>query len=324
MNFVSTSPRTDRRCSRARGFSLVELLVAMSVAMAFMAGVYATYFQIVRTQEATERRMEALANARAAIDTMSTEIKAINRNPGPGADNVLFFGLDEVSTLGDRIDNDGDGQIDEEIVDGRNDTATSGTTIAAGDDRHAAIGAYYDRPHGVGAYDLGDDNVDQDIRFGRDTLSFDIYPDPPAEGVASKNITYLVTTFEGQPDVLVRQATIRRTDGEPQVTVAPLAFDVLGLDVLYWDPNEPPSGQAWVTRWNSELSNPGHPDSSSPSTLQPPLGLPAAVYVRLTLLADPNGRERMARGEPVETLNIETTIAIEQTIGDARFPRTRL
>lgn len=318
MSCALTRPTPDRR----RGFSLVELLIAITIALAFMSGIFMTFHQILKTHDAAERRLETLRNGRAAMTTLSSEIKALNRNYNPGIDDILLIARRDVLAYGDRKDNDFDGVSDEETVNALDDDMTSGTV--ASNDRHALIGAVRERPLYYGRTDLGDAGVDEDCKFGRSFMTFRIFPSAPTPELVSKTITYAIVTYDGQPNVLARQTIIERSTGEPEVAVAPLAFGVLGFDVLYWNPNEAPADQYWVDVWDSSASDPSAPASSMGSTLQPPLGLPASVYVRLTLQADPNGAEAVAAGRPVDTITMESTINIEQTIGDARYPRASL
>ncbi len=314
MSCGSTRPIRDRR----RGFSLTELMVALVISLAFMSGAYMTYFQVVRSQEAAEKRLDALRNGRAALTTVSDELRSINRNFNPGLDDVLFIMRRELLGRGDGIDNDGNGMVDEDLVDGRR------LGGAAADDQHAVIGSTRERPLWVGRTDLGDAGVDVDVRYGRSFLIFRTYPAAPTAELLGKTITYAVTEYDGEPNVLVRQTVIEREGVEPLVSAAPLAFGVLGFDVLAWDPNQPPADQYWVDVWDSSAANPAAPLGTTPAALQPPLRLPASLYVRLSLGAEETADERFAGALPVETMTLETIINIEQVIGDARFPRARL
>lgn len=315
------STRTTTKAGR-RGFSLMELLIAVAITLAFMSGIYMTYIQVLRTHTEAEQRLEAMRNGRAALTTLSSELKALNRAANPGFDDILLIARRDVLDHGDYIDNDRDGQVDEETVNGLDDDATSGTAVA--NDRHALIGSLYERPLWVGKTDLDDAGVDEDCKFGHSFLTLRIFPSAPTLNMVSKTITYAIATYDDQDNVLVRQTIIENATGEPSVTVAPLAFGVLGFDVLYWDPNEAPASQYWVDRWDSSATDPAHPAATEPPALDPPIGLPASIYVRLTLMADRHGAEALAAKTAVQTLTLETMIDIEQTIGDARYPRPGL
>lgn len=308
MNCASTNPRGQRpslrpcAAGRRRGFTFLEMLVALTIAMAFMSGVYVTFIQIIRAHDVSSARADAVSNARAAMTSLSDEIKGIS---SIGSD-VLLVGLNSGITSGDGIDNDGNNGIDEEVVDGVNNDSDA----AVGSDRHATIQTAVERPQGQGRDDLGDSTVDEDVRFGRDTIIFRIYPTVPTPELRVKTVTYGIATFDGQPNVLVRQTRIERDTGEPLIGVAPIAFGVLGFDLLYWNPNAAPAQQGWVTSWDSDRILP-----------DPDIRLPASVYIRLTMYADRLPVETYTAGKPVETLILDSMVNIEQTINSALYPR---
>jgi hypothetical protein len=283
------------------------MLVALAIATAFLSGVYATFIQVVKAQDKAAAREEALRNGRTAITSMSDELKQVNKLGSA----VLFVGLNGTLTTGDGYDNDLDGRVDEELVDGLDNDNDFAVTS---DDRHAQILTQRERPNGVGKADLGDAHVDEDCKFGRDSLIFRIYPTTPTSDLVQKTITYAVTTFDGQPDTLVRQTRIDRTGQEPLIGVSPIAFGVLGFDLLYWDPNATAANQYWVTTWNS---------AQSASFASPQLPLPASVYLRLTLYADSRPAQNYIAGQAVETITMDTVINLEATINDALFPRSQ-
>jgi hypothetical protein len=185
-------------------------------------------------------------------------------------------------------------------------------------DRHAVIGSYRERPLKVAKVDLGDLDVDEDVLFGNDALIFTIHPSPnaPDPGFILKTVTYAIGTYDGQDNVLLRQTRIERAGLEPLVGLAPLAFDVLGFDVLYWNPNAAPADQGWVKTWDS---------SQQPNFAPPKLPLPASVYARLTIRADRRPAEQTASGAPVEVSILESVVNIEQTISNnVLYPRPKL
>jgi prepilin-type N-terminal cleavage/methylation domain-containing protein len=305
MSFVSSKPRVGGGPGRA--FTFLEILIALAIAAAFLSGVYAVFIQISKARAASEARMDAVRNGRAAISTMADDLKSSNQLAG----NYLFLGTHHNLSYGDGIDNDGDGQIDEEIVDGiLNDAANPFN--ASRDDRHAQIGSFRERPLFVDKPDLGDAGVDVDAVFGRDELTFRIYPQTPTPSLPFKTITFSVEDFEGQPNVLVRRSVIERSPDPPIIAEAPLAFGVLGLDLLYWNPNASPDSQGWAATWDSnQLTGQG------PFVIP----LPAAVYIRLTLSADTRPIQALDPGRPVETMILETTVDIEQVIHSALYQR---
>lgn len=291
-----------------RGFSLVEMMVALTISVAFLGGAYAAYSQISKAHTASEARMVAMRNGRAALSTISEELKGANRL----GNDFGFLGEDETSAKGDGIDNDLDGAVDEGAV----KVEAEPNYNAAADDHHALLGDLRERPLHVGRADLGDGHVDADIRFGRDRLSFRIYPRVPTPNMRSKTITYeLVSEYDGQQDVLLRRTSIERDGQSPLESEAPLAFGVVGLDLLYWNPNASPESQGWLTQWDA---------SKSDTFASPRLPLPASVYVRLTLYADPRPRANVADGQPMQTIAMETIVNIEEIINDAQYPRPTL
>lgn len=300
------------RSGRAAGYTLLEILVAVTVTMVFIGGVYTTFFQISKGHHEAEVRMEAMRNGRAALATMTDEIKGATSKGATGQ----FRGTFAVLPYGDAIDNDGDGAVDEEIVNGVLDT-TASTTGTQSVDRHASLGGtLLERPNGVDKADLGDTEVDIDAKFGRDSLVFEILPKVPTPFVTSKRVTYAITEYEGQANVLVRQTEIFQVGNTtPAITREPLAFGVAALDLLYWNPNAQPADQGWVTRWDA---------SQADTFAAPQLTLPATVYIRLTLFADVRPPEALLAGQPVRVITVETIVNIEEIIKSAQFPRPTL
>lgn len=295
-----------RSVSTIRGFSLLEILVAMAVATAFLAGAYTVFIQTLQEYDRLEARSEAVRNARSAINSLSDELREISAN---GAD-FLLVGVDNNLLYGDGIDNDNDGDIDEERFDGLNNDNPGALPSAI--DRHATLISLQERPLKAGVTDLGDLDVDEDPVWGQDLMIFRVYPTNPTPGVLFKTITYAITDYDGQSNVLVRQVRIEPSDDDVEVAITPIAFGVMGFDVLYWDPNASPAEQRWVTSWDS---------SDAASFDYPRLPLPASIYVRLTMFTDSRPPEIINEGDPVDVLIMQTMLNVEQTISDAQFPR---
>lgn len=316
MNCVSTKPFNHHPRLGQSGFSLLEILLALAISSAFLAGTYTAYIQISKAHDASEARMEALRNARAAMATMTYELKS---NILTGSQTGLV-GVSQTLPFGDGIDNDQDSKIDEEIVNGKLDD-TSGGTLFPVINNHAKLGNLYERPLFINLPDLGDTQVDVDAKFGHDRITFRVSPPspPPPGGITSKIISYYIneTTFDGHPNVLMRHTEIVPSDGStPLVTDAPLAFGVLGFDLLHWNPNAEPQDQGWVETWDS---------SQSDNFASPKLPLPASIYLRLTMYADPRPQAAVAiDGQPVQTVILETIVDLEQTIGSKKYPRPTL
>lgn len=329
----SFGPPTTRLGVTARGsvrggFTLIEVVVAMAIAVTFLTGVYMSFIDVVRMADRAEARVEALRSSRAALSIMKDELKAIGRS---GAE-FLLIGVTNSAGFGDGIDNDLDGAIDEETLDGRDN---DGDWTAA-NDLHMQIGTadpVFERylftnagPYGTRllgrADDLGDTKVDEDVVFGRDSILFRVFPSTTATNIQSRTIAYIVDTFDGRPNVLIRQVRTEFTDQPAQITTAPLAFGVLGLDILYWDPNAitifttlREGRPYWVEQWNSFLV----------PTFDPPrLPLPASIFVRVTVYADERPIGLYTDGDEVKTLFLQTIVNVEDTIGDALYPRPLL
>jgi type IV pilus assembly protein PilW len=75
------------RCSRIQktaAFTLIELMVALTIGMIVMASVATTFTSQTRTYSAQEQINQMEQNARGALDIMSREIKMAGYNPASG------------------------------------------------------------------------------------------------------------------------------------------------------------------------------------------------------------------------------------------------
>lgn len=304
------------RARRSRAaFTIVEILVAMAIALTFLSALYSSITQLLRASDNTRARVEAMRNGRAALLTLTDEFKAISRS---GSD-FLVLGVNNDTTFGNGIDDDVDGSIDEETIDGRDEDADYN---ALSDDQHALIATVgltdlFERQDFVLEDDLGDLNVDEDVVFGNDTLEFQLFPPAIDASLTSATIGYALGSIDGEAHTLIRTAKVEDAGGST-TTVSPLAFGVLGLDFMYWDPNGTPGAVLradrpyWVTEW----------DSNDAGSFDPPqLELPASIYVRLTLYADRRPIQSYENGATVETLTVDTVVNLEDIIGDASYPR---
>lgn len=309
MSCVSNNNSGLRR--PATGFSLLELIVAMTITMIFFGVVYMTFVQVSKGHKTAEARMDAMRNGRAALETLRFELKSSMIKDLSGV-NVYFRGIHIVLPYGDGIDNDGDGLIDEEEVNGRLDLPT--TSSLASLQRHAQLANnYVERPMQIATTTLGDLHVDVDAKFGRDILILNVTPNPAKVGVDHQQITYAVTQFDGEDNVLVRQSVDVKNDNTTDTNsliISPLAFKVAGFDLLFWDPNALPANQKWLTDWDS---------TKSASFDAPQLPLPASVYIRLTMLADPRPTEALVPGKPMDVIPMEMIVNNEDIIGSAEY-----
>lgn len=294
--------------------------------MTFLLALYSSYIRVLTEVNRSHARLEGLRNARSAILTLTDELKSITRN----GTQFLLVGINDTAPFGNGIDDDRDRRIDEEVLNGLDD---DGDWNPATDDLHALIDPadpIFDRYtytvqgnfgslFGSQAQDLGDLRVDEDNRFGLDRLVIRVFPNTAVPNLTQRTITYFIGSLDGRSYVLIREARTEFTDQPPVVSSAPLAFGVMGFDVLYWDPNgDPRPGQPRSGRpyWREEW------DSGAVATFDAPrLPLPASIFVRVSVYADPKPIETYTGGDAIETIYMQTVINIEDTIGDALYPR---
>lgn len=107
-----------------KGFTLIELMIAMAISTVVMAAIYATYRSQLRSHITQQAVVEMQQNARAAMYILEREIKMAGYDPTgldppPGitaaTGNSITF---TISLSSDGIDNDADGDIDAADIDG--------------------------------------------------------------------------------------------------------------------------------------------------------------------------------------------------------------
>lgn len=288
--------------SKSRAWTLVELLVVLVIVLTVTSGIVLTFVQILRASDRSERMVQAHENARAAAEAIALFVKAARVEPTEP--NQFFQGINLPTLQGDRVDNDNDGRIDEEQPDGLDNDAD----WVSADDRHAVIGGIPERQAFVGQPDLGDVHVDEDTVFHSDQLQLAIFPDPAVPGSRDEITSFSIGTWEDETNVLL-QRTVRIDGTGPGVAeVAPLAFNVLSLNLLYWDPNG--SQPYWVDRWDA-LSNPVRP--------APGIELPAAVYISVTVYAGRIPLDQLGPTDPIESVTATTLVTVESIIHDPRY-----
>ncbi|HOE63108.1 MAG TPA: type II secretion system protein [Candidatus Sumerlaeota bacterium] len=290
-----------------KGITLLELLVAIAISGIFLTGVLEAFVYIIRTTDRAETQLEAVTNARSALERMAIDIKAARIDPRYPIQHFVGESLD--LPYGDGIDNDGDGRVDEEIRQGADDDGDFQVSV---DDLHVAFdGGVRERSALTNFGDLGDRNVDEDCRFSADTIEFITYPDLDNPGFREQRIRYAIGDFDGQTNVLIREV-IHNPNSPTQMRIErdPIAFNVLSLSFLYWDPNRIPMN--WVTTWDS-LYAPLFPD--------PQIELPAAVHICITVYAGSNPFNEYRPGDRVETITLETIVTNEQVLKDARYKK---
>jgi type IV pilus assembly protein PilW len=142
---------------RASGFTLMELLVSMSIGMVVLAALAKTFTVQSRQNTAEEQVAQMQGNARAALDLMVREIQMAKYNPAGTAFSSAYGVTYSASQLEVKADMDGNGTINtssgsvEDIIyarDAANNYITrklgSGTAEIVADNITAFTFAYYD------------------------------------------------------------------------------------------------------------------------------------------------------------------------------------
>lgn len=143
---------------RASGFTLMELLVSMSIGMVVLAALAKTFTVQSRQNTAEEQVAQMQGNARAALDLMVREIQMAKYNPAGTAFSSAYGVTYSASQLEVKADMNGDGTIStssgsvEDIIyarDAANNYITrklgsTGTAEIVADNITAFTFAYYD------------------------------------------------------------------------------------------------------------------------------------------------------------------------------------
>ncbi len=142
---------------RASGFTLMELLVSMSIGMVVLAALAKTFTVQSRQNTAEEQVAQMQGNARAALDLMVREIQMAKYNPAGTAFSSAYGVTYSASQLEVKADMDGNGTIStssgsvEDIIyarDAANNYITrklgSGTAEIVADNITAFTFVYYD------------------------------------------------------------------------------------------------------------------------------------------------------------------------------------
>ncbi len=106
-----------------RGFTLVELLIAMAISTVVMTAIYSAYQSQLKSHITQQKVVEMQQNARAAMFVMEREIKMSGYDPDRSQDTAITVADNNtitftISAISDGIDNDGDGDIDTADSDG--------------------------------------------------------------------------------------------------------------------------------------------------------------------------------------------------------------
>jgi type IV pilus assembly protein PilW len=143
---------------RASGFTLMELLVSMSIGMVVLAALAKTFTVQSRQNTAEEQIAQMQGNARAALDLMVREIQMAKYNPAGTAFSSAYGVTYSASQLEVKADMNGDGTIStssgsvEDIIYARDAVnnyitrklGSTGTAEIVADNISAFTFAYYD------------------------------------------------------------------------------------------------------------------------------------------------------------------------------------
>ena len=319
-----TTPQLQLPTTRGhRAVTLVELMAAIAISLVFMGSVVTAYLQITSAADEAEARVRAHTRARIATDMIARDLRSVLRDPT--LFEQVFIITDGPRTLGDRVDNDGDGLVDEDPIDGFDDD----NDWTASDDRHARIGAYRERADYVGIPDLGDFSVDEDYTFATDEITVRVPSDN--SGNPAREITYRIDSFNGISNVLVREVVESPGSINETTTVEPVVFDVVSLDLLAYSPNSDvtnPPGLAtpapyWTSEWDAAAVDPALVHAVGQPAGTTPFEFPSAVYVGVTVSAEArplSENETWPLGSgSLETVQLSTVAALKPTVGDPAY-----
>jgi type IV pilus assembly protein PilW len=100
------------KTARSSGFTLMELLVSMSIGLVVLAALAKTFTVQSRQNSAEEQISQMQQNARAALDLMVREIQMAKYNPAGSAFSSAYGVTYSSSQLEIKADVDGNGSID--------------------------------------------------------------------------------------------------------------------------------------------------------------------------------------------------------------------
>lgn len=103
-SFVSTHPVTTR------GFTLIEILIAMAIGAVVMAAVVDTFVTQRKSYNLQEEISEMIQNARIGMDMISRDVRMAGYNPAAGSFDAIPY---DTTKLEVRADRNGDGDPDD-------------------------------------------------------------------------------------------------------------------------------------------------------------------------------------------------------------------
>jgi prepilin-type N-terminal cleavage/methylation domain-containing protein len=110
---LKSMPAPDAACIRGRGFTLVELLVAMVVASIIMAAIYSVYTGLTRSYTTQNAAADVQQAVRATIDFMAEDIMMAGLT-NPQEDYIVDVGISQAgsNTISFNADINMDGDTD--------------------------------------------------------------------------------------------------------------------------------------------------------------------------------------------------------------------
>ena len=125
MTPINITKFLGRRLRGERGFSLVELLVAMVLMLVILAGIYGIWFGLQRSYSFTNDDMTAQEQARTALNEMVEYIRTARQpDPAPSEELNMVIVAADANSLVCWTDTDRDSAHDLELVRFRVDTGT--------------------------------------------------------------------------------------------------------------------------------------------------------------------------------------------------------
>jgi len=315
--------------ARRRALTLVEVLLALVISLAVLSSATVAYIQISRAHEDARSYARAHNRARAAVEEISRTVAEVRIEAGLAQQQFVLTTL--ALPYGDRIDHDGDGVADEEVLDGRD---TDGDWVAADHDVHEQFpgSPFIERIGFQGVPDHGDLQVDEDVVFSEDTLAFRIPAIIPL-GQPARLVRYRIRDYNARSNVLVREevenpppgadldAIFDAAEASNNLIVVPIAFEVVSLDVLAWDPNldqddpraAPYDRPYWVEEWDASVIPGSNRIPYGAPFFVPPFDFPAAMLIRVTVNAEPRPLSEL---EDLATRELPLRTAVVQTVVD--------
>jgi type IV pilus assembly protein PilW len=125
LDFGAYTTRETATMKNSKGFTIVELLVAIAITGIVMAGVYSVYYAQQKSALVQEQMAAMQQNLRAALYFLEREIRIAGYNPErTAAAGIVAMNNTNIRItmdLHDGVDNDGDGDTDEPDEEGNGD-----------------------------------------------------------------------------------------------------------------------------------------------------------------------------------------------------------